>query len=292
MKTSFIKVLLASALMIVAAGLKASAQTDNVEFRGNECRAEVARLIKAAGDRGGSAAERAGAAADLLAGKAYAEMSVADPAYGPLEICLDSMNALGLVEYSIAASRASFEPLASEQDFVRELLKTRYRRGENNGFTSRLRYASDWIADNAYRNSLREVTFDLPGNVSTSRTLDGITRHRELYPALADSATFERMQMLEMGYRVHKIPYMKRESIGKKNVLELLRDNDIIVILDRSSDSDLLDAGFLRIVDGKPYLLHASQRDGRVVVDAEPLGDMMKLRAKEIAGYRVLRIKD
>ena len=40
------------------------------------------------------------------------------------------------------------------------------------------------------------------------------------------------------------------------------------------------------------YLLHASEVSGKVGLDPEPLSDMMKLRAKEIAGYRVLRLKD
>ena len=124
------------------------------------------------------------------------------------------------------------------------------------------------------------MTYDLPGNVFTSRTLDHITRNRENYPALADSATFERVQLLEMGYRVHKIPYMKRESIGKKGVIELLKDNDILIIIDKSKDNDFLDAGFIRLVEGRPYLLHASEVSGKVGLDPEPLSDMMKLRAK------------
>ncbi len=292
MEINVIQTILASLAILLASAPKAVAQIDNVEFRGNGCREEINLMIKAAGYCEGNMAERAGAAADFLVGKSYGELSMTDPASGSMVVCLDSIDALGLVEYSMAAARASVKALASESDFLSELLKVRYRRGENNGFTSRLRYASDWIADNTYRNNIREITFDLPGNTSTYRSLDGITRNRDLYPALSDSATFEKMQMLEMGYRVHKIPYMKRESIKKKNVVELLRDNDIIIILNRSSDSDMLDAGFLRFIDGKPYLYHASKQNGKVMLDIEPLADIMKLRAKETAGYRVLRIKD
>lgn len=292
MRIKYAAAILSALAMMMMSAFPANAQTDEVNLHGSDCKTQIAKLMEAARANDGSFASRAGAASKLLEGKVYADNSVSDPILGPMDVSLDTMNALGLVEYSIAAARASVAPIPSEDDFIRELRHIRYRRGENTGFPSRLRYASDWIADNAYRNNIREITFDLPGNVSTSRSLDGISRHRENYPALADSATLDRMQMLEMGYRVHKIPYMKRESISKKNVLELLRDNDIIIILNRSSDSDLLDAGFLRIIDGKPYLYHASERDGKVIVDSEPLNDMMKLRAKEVAGYRVLRIKD
>ena len=71
-----------------------------------------------------------------------------------------------------------------------------------------------------------------------------------------------------------------------------MKDNDILIIIDKSKDNDFLDAGFIRLVEGRLLSLHASEVSGKVGLDPEPLSDMMKLRAKEIAGYRVLRLKD
>lgn len=264
----------------------------DVNLRGSGCSEKIDSLISAARDNGGATASRVGAAADFLVGASYDRTSHLDSAQGAMTVCLDVMDELEFVEYAVAAAKASLQLGARQRDFIGELQGIRYRRGENTGFPSRLRYASDWIADNCYRNGLREVTFDLPGNVSTSRTLDYITRHSEDYPALTDSVTLDRMQMLEMGYRAHKIPYMKKESIGKKNVIELLNDNDIIFIVDRSQDFDYLDVGFVRIIDGRPFILHASRKDGVVQLEREPLSELMKLRAKETLGYRILRLKE
>ncbi len=283
---------LIAGLLFFANALNAAAQEISADFKGNEPEGAISALLAVARNQGGTVAQRAGAVADALSGADFKATADKDPAAGPMSVNLNAMDGIELIEYCAAAAKASLVPGAQMRDFLKELQGLRYRRGENTGFTSRLRYVCDWIADNAYRNNVREMTYDLLGNVFTSRTLDHITRNRENYPALADSATFERMQLLEMGYRVHKIPYMKRESIGKKGVIELLKDNDILIIIDKSKDNDFLDAGFIRLVEGRPYLLHASESSGKVGMDPEPLSDMMKLRAKEIAGYRVLRLKD
>lgn len=264
--------------------------SQEAELKGSDCASKIELLISGAREHGGSVAGRTGVAADLMAGSRYEKTSHLDSVDGPMKICLDAMDEFEFIEYAIAAAKASLKPGARQRDFISELQGIRYRRGENNGFTSRLRYASDWIADNCYRNGLQEVTYDLPGNVFTSRTLDNITRNKMDYPALSDSVTLERMEMLEMGYRAHKVPYMKRETIGKKNVVEHLRDNDIIVIVDRSAD--FLDIGFIRIQEGRPFIMHASRKEGVVKLEKEPLSELMKLRAKEITGYRVLRLKD
>lgn len=289
-RTKFYDIL--AAIIFLTNSMVVSAQEKSVDLKGSDGEAAVAGLIAVARNQGGTLAQRAGAVADALAGMRFASTSFSDPSSGPMTVDLEAMDGMELIEYCMAASKASLVPGAQPRDFIKELQGVRYRRGENDGFTSRLRYVCDWIADNAYRNNIREITYDLPGNVFTSRTLDNITRNRDKYPALSDSATFERMQLLEMGYRVHKIPYMKRESIGKKGVVELLKDNDILIMIDKSRDNDFLDAGFIRIMDGKPYLFHASATSGTVGLDKEPLSDVMKLRAKEITGYRVLRIKD
>ena len=281
-------------LLLIVSAITATvyAHEPIVKFVSPSTPIQIDKIMSAASAQGGKTAARAGAVASALTDTPFASTADSDTPDAPLRISLDSIDALDLVEYAIAAAKASMMPGQQINDFTKSLTEVRYRRGENNGFTSRLRYISDWIADNSYRNNIREITSDLPGNVFTSRTLDHITRNRDKYPALADSATFEKMQMLEMGYRVHKIPYMKRESIGKKQVIELLEDNDIIILFGNEKDSDMTDIGFIRIENGKPLFIHASRKDGKVLTEPESLPEYMKLMAKQVAGYRILRIKD
>lgn len=281
-------------LLSIAGGWNVTslAQTTDLVQMSAGSTAKIEAMLKAASTASGSTASRLAAASALLDGAVFARTAAADADLQPMRVNLDTMDNLELVEYSLAAARASMQPQAAVRDFCDELRKIRYRRGDNNGFAARLRYASDWIADNAYRSNVREITFDLPGTVYATRTLDYITRHRDLFPALTDSAAFERMQALEMGYRLHKFPYMKKESVGKKQVVELLSDGDIFFVVPRSSDFDWSDAGIARIIDSKVYLIHGDEHSGRIRLDKVPLSELLRLHAKELSGYRVLRAKD
>lgn len=287
MRRILLTILMAAAAAAIAFG------ADEIrahELRGADAEGKILEMINVAKSTQGAAGEKFSAAVEKLRGAAYKETADFDSPANPLVINMDTMGNIELAEYGIAAVRAAQIAGAGVRDFVDEVRKVRYRRGENSGFASRLRYRSDWIADNTYRHNVSETTFDLPGNISTARTLDYMTRHRENYPALADSATFERQQMLEMGYRLHKIPYMKREAAGKRQVVEMLRDGDIIMVVPRSSETDVADMGIVRIVGGKVHLLHGLG-SGKIDVDGEPLTELLKLRAKDTQGFRVLRVR-
>lgn len=254
--------------------------------------AVINRIIRDLQNIGSSERERTLAAAEALAGADYYSTAKNDEAASPIYVSVHSMDEMELVENALALAKASKRANPSWRNFISELENIRYRRGENNGFTSRLRYSSDWIADNTYRGNLKEYTHSLPSPVSTSRTLDKITRSKDEYPALADSVTYEKMKMLEMGYCMHKITYMKRESMGKKNVVELLKDGDIIIIIPRDTEADLFDAGVIKFVDGTPHLIHSSARTGKVELMPITLNEYMRLNAKSVTGYRILRIEN
>lgn len=119
-----------------------------------------------------------------------------------------------------------------------------------------------------------------------------MTRHRNKYPALADSAVYDRMKMLEEGFRLLKIPYLKKESIRNKKDLAMLRSGDIIAILSPDPDLDVQHVGFIEMKDGVAYLIHASQKEGKVLRENRPLWDYFKHEGSSASGFRVLRVKD
>lgn len=278
--------------MMISAVTSSYAQSAGYRFHCEGDTAAINKIIRELQTIGPSERARTLAAAEVLVGADYSSTAKEDKTESPIYISVHSMDEMELVENALALAKASKRTNASWTDFVCELENIRYRRGENNGFTSRLRYSSDWIADNTYRGNLKEYTHSLPSPASTSRTLDKITRSKEEYPALADSVTFEKMKMLEMGYCMHKITYMKRESMGKKNVVELLKEGDIIIIIPRDTETDLLDAGVLKFVDGTPHLIHSSARTGKVELMPITLNEYMRLNAKSMTGYRILRVEN
>ena len=124
-----------------------------------------------------------------------------------------------------------------------------------------------------------------------TKSLDYLTRHRSEFPALADSAAFDRQKMIEMGFRSHKIPYMKRQSFEWKDVESEMADGDIVMMLGNNPEFDWLAVGFVIQKEDGFHLLHASPEEGKVVLEEMPLSRYVKKYAGQIYGYRWFRLK-
>lgn len=175
-------------------------------------------------------------------------------------------------------------------DYGIQLMDVSYRRGEENGFASRLIYPADWTVDNKNRNNIRELTEDYSKFFKT-KSLDAVTRNRQLYVALKDSDTYEAQRMVEMGYRTHKIPHMRRESFDWKEIASELQDGDIIMLLSPARDYDVYEIGVLRKRDDGMHLIHVDESAGAVVEEPLTIGKYVKHHQKEIYGWRWLRLK-
>ncbi|MDE6555327.1 MAG: DUF1460 domain-containing protein, partial [Duncaniella sp.] len=80
-------------------------------------------------------------------------------------------------------------------DFLHNLEQIRYRQGKVNGYSSRLHYASDWVVDNVHQGLINDVTDRLGTPASAQvKSIYFMTRNRDKYPALADSAEFANMK--------------------------------------------------------------------------------------------------
>lgn len=208
---------------------------------------------------------------------------------GTLVIRLDTLSRREFLNVCIAAAKAMTYPTGNLRDFEKALEEISRQKGVDEGFVSQFRYGSDWIIDNISRGNLKEMTDYLDGGSFRTKTLDYVNRHPEEYPAMADSAVRERVRILEMGYRSHRIPHQKKQSIGNKNLRELLNDGDIIMMLSPDTDTDVYDAGFVVMKDNQPYLIHIFTQTDEVVEDEYPLPRLFKIEGQFFYGYRWLR---
>lgn len=177
------------------------------------------------------------------------------------------------------------------RDFWQRYGELSLRRGEDRGFTSLMWHASDWGGDNVYRGNLRDVTDSFSGCVEKTKSLDYLTRHRDRYAALADSATYETVRMTEMGFRTHMVRVLRPETLAGKEVAEGLRDGDIIIFNPRADGSDIYTVGFVVKRPDGPHLIHLSPDTGKVVEEKDTLYRYAKLKSKLINGYRLLRLE-
>jgi hypothetical protein len=205
-----------------------------------------------------------------------------------LTVNLDSLDCTTFVETAVALAYTASEHRQSWQDFVYNLRRFRYRNGEIGDYTSRLHYVSEWILDNVSRGNLKEVTSEFPIVRYAVKSLDYMTRHRDLYPALADDETYERMKNVEAGFSNHRYPYLKGTLLKDKYLLEHLQTGDIICFTTATKGLDVTHMAIAVIIDNVPRMIHASRRAGKVVLENKSIIEYVHRNSSD--GIRVLRM--
>ncbi|MBD5257729.1 MAG: DUF1460 domain-containing protein [Barnesiella sp.] len=207
-----------------------------------------------------------------------------------LTVNIDEVDCTTLIDYVAALALTGGEHRTSWRDFVYNLQRMRYRNGEVKGYPSRLHYISDWIVDNAHRGNLEEVTNRCDLATYEVKSLNFMSANRNLYPALADSANFAGIKEAESGYRNHRYPIIKTQRVGNA-AKNFLRTGDIVALCTTKKGLDVSHMGILFIDEKKvPYLLHASSKAGKVILDTTPLEQY--LTKNRLAGIRVIRLKE
>ncbi len=208
-----------------------------------------------------------------------------------LTINIDELDCTTFVETLYALTRTTLNGRYSWRDFANCLENLRYRGGKMDGYASRLHYISDWSTDNTSRGNLKEITGDINGVQYKIKTINYMTTHRDLYPALADSATFERVRSSEIGYRNHRFPYIKREHLSSKNVKNALKSGDFVGLVTKMEGLDVSHMGIIeKDAKGDIYLLDASMSGKQVQLEKKNMYDMLR-NSKNNIGIRVWRIK-
>ncbi len=251
---------------------------------------KINRILEATASHGGSFGDRCVFVAKQLTGIPFGE-SADNDSIGTLMVNLHSMDRLGFINTVMAIAEASTRKLSRFEEFANYIERYSRKKGIDDGFASQFFYGADWIVDNIYRGNLKEMTEYLTGGGFKTKTLDYVSHHPENYPALKDSLVMEKVKMMEMGYRSHRIPHLKKQSISNKSLHELLESGDIIMMLSNEIDYDIEDIGFVEMRDGMPYFIHVSLENG-VVEEQHNLPRHFKLENQNFYGYRWLRPTD
>ncbi len=181
-----------------------------------------------------------------------------------LYVALDSFQCVTFVESSLALARCIWQARTDARCFVTELEKFRYRGGELSDFSSRMHYFAEWIADNAQRGRLDDLTASLGGRPKPFAFFY-VTRHANKYPPLADPPTLTAMQAVEA--RLDKTP---TAIIGRDDIAAIegqLQTGDVVAVVTNKPGLVISHTGFiLRDRRGVAHLLHASSHHQRVLV--------------------------
>lgn len=214
-----------------------------------------------------------------------------------LVVNLRQLDCTTLVENVVALTLTVRTGSPSFGAFCRNLEKIRYRDGVRKGYVSRNHYFSEWIASNERLGIVAEQT-GRPGKgfhpftaVQTLR-LNYMSAHPDKYPKLKgrpDEVRRIRNKERESdGLQVRYIPHALLHN--GPDVLDAVRDGDILAIVTRKNGLDTSHLGFAVWQDGQLHLLNASSIHRRVVLEPMTLSRYMAGHPSQ-AGVRVVRVR-
>jgi hypothetical protein len=183
----------------------------------------------------------------------------------PLTLSLTRFDCVTLVEACLAVARlADDEGAPTWERFGREVERMRYRGGERRGYTSRLHYFSEWIADGERRGLLQDLGAELAG-VEDRRPLRFMTEHRGSYPALAEDGVLR-----EIGAIERRLDGRTRRVVPTARIAEVsgrIEAGDVLAFATAIAGLDVTHAAFAyRDAEGTLRVLHAPLSGGVVEV--------------------------
>ena len=264
-----------------------SSVSGKIKYHCSQDSARVLELLKETA-KGETYGKKVAAAAMALKGTPGGSAADND-SIGTIVIRLDTLSQREFLNVALAAAKAVEYSNPGLRDFEKALEEISRKKGVDTGFASQFLYGSDWIVDNVYRGNVKELTDYFDGGSFRTKTLDYVSRHKDEFPALKDSLVNEKIRVMELGFRSHRIPHQKKHSISNKNIKENLQDGDIIVLLSPDIDFDVYDIGIVVLENGDPHLVHLSRQSGVITDEDYNIQRLFKIEGQYFYGYRWLR---
>lgn len=203
-----------------------------------------------------------------------------------LVVNLNELDCWTFVEQTIALSLTKHSKTPNFQHFKRNLQSFRYRNGKINGYGSRLHYFIEWL-EQAKQNGKISLETENLGGTSVEKTIDFMSTHVQMYPALQDQEAYETVMAAEAKLSRLSWYYLPKNKV--KTAESLIKEGDIITITAAREGLDVVHEGFAIKQNGRIHLLHASLDYKKVVISAEPLSDYLA-KNKRQSGIIVARI--
>jgi hypothetical protein len=166
---------------------------------------------------------------------------------------VENVYALSRFVHLYGAAAVADRP-AAEASYASLLTELRYRGGIIDGYPSRLHYFTDWIADNALRGAIRDITPELGGEWDEER-IDFMSTHTDAYRQLSDPANVAAVRGAETGLNTIGRAFVPEDGI--EAIAQRIRDGDIIAATSTVAGLDVAHTGLALWVDGTLRLMHA-----------------------------------
>ncbi|MCR5455602.1 MAG: DUF1460 domain-containing protein [Bacteroidales bacterium] len=221
-----------------------------------------------------NSSERIVKAAQMLLGRPYVGGTLDE---GDEEIVVVDLKRFDCVTFqetclALALDAGSDDP--SYYNFRQTIENIRYRDGENTGYCSRLHYSTDWIADNAKRGNITDITKDL-GGVELTSQIDFMSTHAHLYKHLKDdAAATDSIRERENWLNMHHSFYIPKDQIAA--VADKIPDGSLIFITTSTPGLDFAHVGIAFHDKGVLKMIHASSTDHKTTITPKPLAQYLE----------------
>lgn len=207
-----------------------------------------------------------------------------------LVINLREMDCVTYIENVLALSLAVHNHNLSQNAFIDNLRKIRYRNNEIVDYASRIHYTSDWIVENEKNNLIINISKELSDKKETKK-IDFMSTHRTAYKQLANDDVMlakivetERIINDRGGFY-----YLPKDLIEEKaNDIPHLTIIGIVTAIDGLDTSHV---GFAYRKNGRLTFIHASSARQKVVIDDKTLSEYC-LSQKNCKGIIVAKVND
>jgi hypothetical protein len=156
----------------------------------------------------------------------------------------------------------------SKPEFRRLLQLIRYRQGIIDGYSSRLHYFTDWLRDNEQKKILQDISRRL-GALQERKKINYMTTHRASYPALKSEKEFQKMLLVEESVSRKYFHIIGKDKAGIRQ--GQIQNGDIIAFTSDREGLDVAHVGFAMKRGRALHLLHASSKEGSVVISKKTL---------------------
>jgi len=224
--------------------------------------------------------------ARFFLGAPYREGTLEGPDREKLIVNLHAFDCTTFVETVLALVRCAASGKLRAPEFRRNLQYIRYRGGKIDGYASRLHYFTDWLADNQKKKTLKDIS-RLLGGARKQKEIHFMTTHRERYAALTHQCQADKMRQTERRLSRRSFYMIGRERGSR--IQNGIQPGDLVAFTTNQEGLDVAHVGFAVRERGRLRLLHASRREGAVVVSTETLPVYLQHR-RNFTGILVARM--
>jgi Protein of unknown function (DUF1460) len=207
----------------------------------------------------------------------YQAATLEAPGKEKLIVNLSSFDCTTFVETVLALARCAFHGKITPAEFRRSLKLIRYRQGTIAGYSSQLHYFTDWLRDNEKKKTLKNVSRQFDAEAQRKK-INYMTTHRESYAALSNEDEFQKMLLVEKNISRKAFHIIGKDKVSRQKAQ--IKNGDIIAFATNQAGLDVAHVGFAYWQDKNLHLLHASSKEGGVVISVKTLAAYLKNNKK------------